>query len=192
MRVLDKIYYNSPVILTVVILSLFTLLLDALTNGWSNQMLFSVYRFSLLDPLGYFRLFGHIIGHSGYEHLLGNMLFLLVIGPPMEEKYGSKTLLMSILCTALLSGILQCILFPSVALLGASGIVFMLIMLSSFSGIKSGQLPLTLILVAVLYLGQEIYDAIFLHDNVSQFMHVVGGLAGTFFGFSFTRKGKRK
>lgn len=69
------------------------------------------------------------------------MLLFLVIGPPMEEKYGSKVLLTGILLTALISGLLQCIFFPSTALLGASGIVFMLVMLSSLAGMKEGESP---------------------------------------------------
>ena len=136
------------------------------------------------------RLFGHILGHSGYEHFAGNMVLMLVVGPPMEEKYGSKILLAGVLLTALISGLLQCLLFPGTALLGASGIVFMLIMLSSLSGMREGSIPLTLILVAVLYLGQEVYAALFVRDNVAHFMHLVGGVAGTAFGFLAARRRK--
>ena len=109
---------------------------------------------------------------------------LLVIGPPMEEKYGSGPLLKGILLTALISGILQCVLFPHTALLGASGIVFMLIMLASLSGF-SGGIPVTMLLVAALYLGQQVYDIIFAHDNVANFMHIVGGVCGTAFGYVY-------
>ena len=70
----------------------------------------------------------------------------------------------------------------------ASGIVFMLIMLSSLAGMKSGQIPLTLILVAVLYLGQEIHSMLFIKDNVANFMHLVGGACGTLVGFSMVRR----
>ena len=75
--------------------------------------------------------------------------------------------------------------FPGTALLGASGIVFMLIMLSSLSGMESGKIPMTLILVAVLYLGQEVYSALFIKDSVANFMHLVGGACGTGFGFAW-------
>ena len=94
------------------------------------------------------------------------MLLLLVVGPPMEEKYGSIPLLKGILFTALVTGVLQCILFPHTGLLGASGIVFMLIMLSSLAGF-SGGIPVTMLLVAALYFGQQVYDIIFVHDNVA-------------------------
>ena len=126
--------YNSPVILTFFLLSLGVLFLGQYTGGWTTTHLFSVYRSSLKDPLFYIRLFGHVLGHGSWDHFLNNMLLLLVVGPPMEEKYGSLPLLKGILLTALISGILQCALFPRTALLGASGIVFMLIMLASLSG----------------------------------------------------------
>ena len=178
-----RLQYNAPVTLSFFLLSLFVLLLDVLTSGWSTAHLFCVYRSPLNDPLFYIRLFGHVLGHAGWDHFLNNMLLFLVIGPPMEEKYGSRTLLLGILMTAAISGILQCLLFPGSALLGASGIVFMLIMLSSLAGMRNGSIPLTLILVAALYLGQQVYEILFVLDEVATFMHIVGGVCGTGFGF---------
>ena len=182
MTFFKKIHYNSPMVLTFFFLSVSALLLDILTKGWTTVHLFSVYR-SPITPLFFVRLFGHVLGHSGYAHFAGNMVLFLVVGPPLEEKYGSKALLAGILLTALLSGLLQCALFPHTALLGASGIVFMLILLSSLAGMKAGSIPLTLILVAVIYLGQELYSGLFVQDNVAHFMHLVGGACGTGFGF---------
>lgn len=182
MTFFKKIHYNSPVVLTFFFLSVSALLLDILTKGWTTVHLFSVYR-SPITPLFFVRLFGHVLGHSGYAHFAGNMVLFLVVGPPLEEKYGSKALLAGILLTALVSGLLQCVLFPHTALLGASGIVFMLILLSSLAGMKAGSIPLTLILVAVIYLGQELYSGLFVQDNVAHFMHLVGGACGTGFGF---------
>lgn len=182
MTFFKKIHYNSPVVLTFFFLSVSALLLDILTKGWTTVHLFSVYR-SPITPLFFVRLFGHVLGHSDYAHFAGNMVLFLVVGPPLEEKYGSKALLAGILLTALVSGLLQCVLFPHTALLGASGIVFMLILLSSLSGMKAGSIPLILILVAVIYLGQELYSGLFVQDNVAHFMHLVGGACGTGFGF---------
>ena len=170
-----QLQYNSPVILTFFLLSLGALFLGQWTGGWTTKHLFCVYRGSLKDPLFYIRLFGHVLGHASWDHFLN---------PPMEEKYGSGPLLKGILLTALISGVLQCVLFPHTALLGASGIVFMLIMLASLSGF-SGGIPVTMLLVAALYLGQQVYDIIFAHDNVANFMHIVGGVCGTAFGYVY-------
>ena len=74
------------------------------------------------------------------------------------------------------------------ALLGASDIVFMLIMLSSLAGSRNGGIPITLILVGALYLSQQVYDILFVQDNVVNFMHIVGGSCGTVFDFAVRRK----
>ena len=87
-----------------------------------------------------------------------------------------------------LSGILQCVPFPSSALLGASGIVFMLIMLSSLAGSRNGGILITLILGGALYLSQQVYDILFAQDNIANFMHIVGGACGTVFDFAVRRK----
>ena len=176
-----ELQYNSPVILTFFLLSLLVLFLDQWTDGWTTMHLFCVYRSSLKDPLFYIRLFGHVLGHASWDHFLNNMLLLLVVGP----------LLCGMVFTALVTGVLQCVLFPRSGLLGASGIVFMLIMLSSLAGF-SGGIPVTMLLVAALYFGQQVYDIIFVHDNVANFMHIVGGLCGTAFGYYSALHSRRR
>lgn len=185
---MKKLQYNSPVILTFSLLSLLAVVLGILTNDASTRLLFCVYRSSFLDPLAYLRLFLHVLGHAGWSHYFSNMLLLLVVGPPLEEKYGSRRLLSAISLTAFLTGLAQIALFPSSALLGASGIIFMMIVLTSFSGMKNGRIPLTLILVVALYLGQEIVAGVTRADQISQFTHILGGVCGCIFGFIANKK----
>ena len=132
-----------------------------------------------------------MLGHSGYSHYISNMLLLLIVGPAMEEKYGSRNMLIFLAVTALVTGLSQFLFFPNSALMGASGIVFMLIMLSSLAGAQAGAIPVTLILVAVLYLGGEILDGLRQTDQISQLTHIIGGLCGIAFGF-LARPGKRR
>jgi rhomboid protease GluP len=185
------IRFNAPVVLSFALLSLLSLLLGQVTGGRSTTLLFSVYRSSLADPLTYLRFFGHVLGHSNYAHLMGNMLLFLLIGPPLEEKYGSRTILLTLVITAFVTGLVQFIFFPSAALLGASGEVFMMIVLSSFTETKRGGIPLTLILVVALYLGGEVVDGIRNLDNISQLTHIIGGVLGIFFGFWLPSHRKR-
>lgn len=179
--------YNSPVILTFALLSLGVLLLSHLTDGRSTSALFCVYRFRLTDILGYPRLFLHVLGHSDYTHLASNICMMLVVGPMVEEKYGSKNVLISIAATAFVTGIVH-IITSSAAMLGASGIVFMLILMASITNFRGGYIPLTLIAVAVIYLGSEFVDGISLTDNITQLGHIVGGCMGIVCGIFFNRK----
>jgi len=186
-----KLSYNAPVSLTFALLSLAALILGMVTNGWTTVHLFSVYRAPLADPLTWVRFLGHVLGHSGYAHYIGNIVLILVLGPNLEDRFGSWNLLWAIVVTAIISGLVQYIFFPGTMLLGASGIVFMMILLSSFGGVRNGIIPITLILVAVCYLGGELWDAIFVDDNVSQLTHIIGGICGTVLGFILPGKKKK-
>ena len=184
------IRFNAPVVLLFALLSLLVLLLDGWTGGVSTTRFFCVYRSSLADPLTYVRFIGHVLGHADYEHYMGNMLLLLLVGPGLEEKYGSGTMVWMILVTALVTGLVHFVFFPGSALLGASGVVFMMVVLSSFTAMRRGEIPVTLILVVIFYLGGEIMDGLFKKDNISQITHIVGGLCGLIFGFT-VRRGRR-
>lgn len=178
-----KISFNSPVVLWFSIICLIALVLGNITNGASTTALFSVYQSSLLNPLTYVRFFGHIFGHANWEHFIGNIMMLLVVGPMLEEKYGSNNILFVILATALVTGVVNYIFFPHVQLLGASGVVFAFILLSSLTSIKEGSIPITFILVAVIYIGGQIYDGVFVQDNVSNLTHILGGGVGSALGY---------
>jgi len=186
-----KVTFNAPVTLTFVIVCFVALILSDLTSGFTNDLLFSVYRSSLLNPFTLVRFFGHAIGHADWSHLLGNMMFILILGPLLEEKYGSKTILFIMVTTAFVTGVASFILFPDIQLLGASGIVFALILLSSFTSIGEGEIPLTFILVAILYIGEQVYDGLFLEDNISNFTHILGGICGAVFGYQLNKKKKK-
>lgn len=175
--------FNSPVILGFTLACFAVLLLDMMTIGKTTDLFFSVYSSSLLSPFTYIRFFGHVLGHASLEHMLGNIMLLLIIGPLLEEKYGSLNILFVILSTALITGIVNFILFPHIQLLGASGVVFAFILLSSFTSFKEGKIPVTFLLVAFIYIGQQIYDGIFIQDNVSNLTHIIGGVVGSGLGF---------
>lgn len=136
----------------------------------------------MLSPLTYVRLVTHIFGHADWNHFMNNFLYILLIGPMIEEKYGSINLIIMILVTAIITGILNS-LFSNKRILGASGIVFMLIVLSSFVNITTGKVPITLILICIFYVVNEIISGIFKKDDVSHMGHLIGAICGFVFGF---------
>ena len=182
-----RITFNAPVTLGFVFAALAVMVLGTVTNGSSTQLLFMTYRASLLSPLTWLRLVTHVLGHSGWEHFAGNISYILLLGPMLEEKYGSEKLLGVIGITAVVTGLINFILFPHTALCGASGVVFAFILLTSFTSFGAGEIPLTFILVAAVYLGQQVADGIFVRDNVSNLSHIAGGIIGAVVGFAFNR-----
>jgi rhomboid protease GluP len=181
-----KLKYNAPTTLTFSLVAAAALLVSQLlTGGWLIQAWFSVpgrggFDFGFLP--GYLRLLTHALGHSDWGHLFGNLSLLLLLGPILEQTYGSLSLLFMMGVTALVTGILNVLLFPT-GLLGASGIVFMMILLASFTNFNKGEIPLTFVFIMLLYLGQEVWKMIAVKDQVSQFAHVIGGFCGSLFGF---------
>ena len=183
-----KITFNSPGVLGFAALSFLAMILNYLTGGKSNQLLFMTYHSPLQSPLTYVRFFTHVLGHAGWEHFIGNMMNILLLGPLLEEKYGSAKILEIIAVTGLVTGLFNYIFFWNVALCGASGVVFAFILLSSFTSVKEGEIPVTFLLVAVIFLGQQVYEGIFIQNNVSNMGHILGGLVGAAFGFIFTKR----
>jgi len=176
------VQYNSPVVLSYAIFSFIVLILGILTNDVSTYRLFSVYSSSMMSPLFYLRLFGHVFGHAGFEHYFNNFLLILLVGPMIEEKYGSKKLLITIGLTAVVTGVVHMVLFDTI-LLGASGVVFMMILLSSYTNYREGKIPLTLIFVIFIFIGREVIEGFLVDDNISRLSHILGGMVGAIVGY---------
>ncbi|MBQ2991092.1 MAG: rhomboid family intramembrane serine protease [Clostridia bacterium] len=179
--------FNSPAVLTFALFSLAALGLSILTGGSSNRLVFGVYRSSFFHPMTYVRLLCHVLGHTTFSHYVSNMALILSLGPIVEERYGSSRLMIMFAATAVISGLFHIFFGGNTLLMGASGIVYMLIFLASTSGAKSGEIPLTLVAVAALYLTQEVIDGLFTADNISQLTHIVGGICGAAMGLFLRR-----
>lgn len=188
MRTKLKVTFNAPVVLTFVAICVLASGLNYLTNGVTNAMIFVTYHSPLNAPMTYVRFFTHVMGHANWEHLIGNMSYILLLGPMLEEKYGSKVLIEVILVTALVTGLINYIFFVNVALCGASGVVFAFILLSSFTGFRDGEIPLTFILVAIFYIGQQVVQGLMVEDNISNMSHIIGGLIGGILGYVLNKR----
>ncbi len=177
------ISFNSPAVLAFVGICLLERILSEITGGNSTDTFFCVYRSSLLNPMTWIRCVTHIFGHADWNHFIGNMMYILILGPMLEEKHGTKNIILVVLATALITGIADMLFFPKYRFLGASGVVFAFILLSSITVTEEGKIPLTFILVALLYIGQQIYEGITVKDQVSQITHIIGGGTGSVLGF---------
>ncbi len=185
-----SITLNSPAVLSFAAVCFITLVVNYLTAGYSNKLLFMTYHSPLTSPLTYVRFFTHVLGHAGWPHYIGNMSYILLLGPMLEEKYGYKKILEIIAVTAVITAVVNYIFFPNVALCGASGVVFAFILLTSFTSFKEGEIPITVILVALIFIGQQVYDGLFLNDNISNLSHILGGIVGAVMGYNLNRRSK--
>ena len=179
-----KITFNAPftLIFTIAAVLVFVLFQN---HGLPPRPCILEGTFQPYDWEWYVSLFGYVLGHGNLEHLLGNFSIILLLGPILEEHYGTKRLIYMVSITGALTAIIH-ILFFDHRLIGASGVVFMFIVLSSLLHIKGREIPITFILIVFLFLGQEIFSS-FKDDNISQFAHITGGVIGMFFGYFHKR-----
>ena len=201
-----RVTYNAPVTLTFAILCVVIFLMNNYLLG--RHLIPAIFTaparigtkiqstdeiknigFNYKNLLDYFRLFLHIFGHTDWNHLLGNFSFILLLGPLMEERYGSKMVLLMFVVTAFVTGVINVCIIPR-PLLGASGIVFMLIVLASITTLDKNVIPLSFIFVVAIYLGRELINAP-KAENISTVAHIAGGLCGSMFGFLVAPKAKR-
>ena len=183
-----RITINAPVVLGFLLVCFLATLLGIVSDGKITSLLFVTYRSSLKNPLTYLRMFTHVFGHANWAHFIGNASYLLLLGPMLEEKYGSKKIAEVIAITAIVTALVNFLLFSGVGLCGASGVVFAFILLTSFTGFKQNEIPLSFLLVAVVFLGQQIYEGITVQDNISNMAHIVGGIVGAIVGYRMNKK----
>jgi membrane associated rhomboid family serine protease len=179
-----RITYNAPVVLTFTLAAVAVYILpNSIRDSWfvAHPRLDGIH--------AYVGLFTYILGHGSWQHLLSNFMLILLIGPILEERHGSVALLVMILITALVGGLANIVL-SSTGLLGASGVVFMMILLASMANVRAGDIPLTLIIIAVVFMGGELVAEFRANDGISHTAHLVGGATGAAFGFLGARPKK--
>ncbi len=185
---MPKVSYNAPFVLTFTFACVLFFGLDLALGGYLRERYLSILPgLPPGHPLTWLRLAAHIFGHAHLQHLVYNLSIILLIGPILEEKYGAGMLVFMTLVTALSTGLVTLFLLPK-GLMGASGLVFALILLGSFVNVKSGTIPLTFILVSILFLGNEFFRA-GSGDGIARFAHITGGVCGALCGFYKARPG---
>ncbi len=177
-----RIKYNAPVSLTLIVLSSAVLFINTNVNTFLISDWFTAdgaISFNYSDPFSYIKFVTHILGHTDIDHFLGNAIYLILLGPILEEKYNSLTLLGLIITTAVVSSVINAF-FVDTYMLGASGIVYLFIVLISFTNIEKGEFPLSVVVV----LGFYVYKEVSREDtgNISVITHLVGAIIGLLYG----------
>lgn len=175
-----KITFDSKATLILASLSLIGLFFVN-TSTESGSIFILNGDFQESNPVWYISTLTYIFGHADFEHVIGNLSIILLLGPLVELKFGWQKFSLMVVSTAILTAILHTLLWDN-GLIGASGIAFMLIVVTSLLNTRGKDIPITFILVVLLFLGQEIYSS-FKNDQISHFAHLFGGAMGAFWGF---------
>ena len=119
--------------------------------------------------------------HGNVAHLMGNMLFLSFIFPPLEKKYGSRFIFIAYCITGIFGSALFAFFLPNAQALGASGSIFGLMLVWVFHNLMEGNI--ILIFPALFYFMMEGVRSgigLFMPDGVAHLGHYGSGL-GAFF-----------
>lgn len=173
--------YNSIVILSYFLISLLFLIFNILSKDKINNFL-ACRRGNLINPMFYIRILLSSFCHQDWNHFKNNFLMILLIGPILEEKYGSMNLLYMLIITSVITGITH-IIFYKTGTIGASDNVFMLVVLCSIVNLTTGKIPMTLVLILFFYVADEVFNLFKRKDSISHDSHIVGAICGFIFGY---------
>lgn len=205
-----RVTFNAPVTLIFTTLCLVFFILDAfwLKGKILDHVLTcrgkigSAMAFNFKNPFDYIRIFTHVFGNTSWTALFINLAYILLLGPTLEERYGSPITALTMVMAALVTGVLNICLLAT-PLTGSETIVLLMILLASAASIDKGELPLTFLLVFILYCAYEMNTALrdasiyqkgfvpFLKTNIPLFIDLAGGICGSLFGFLVAPKKKR-
>ena len=162
----------------------------------------SAVAFNFKNPFDYVRILTHVFGNTSWTELFINLAYILLLGPTLEERYGSPITALTMVMAALVTGVLN-VCFFSATLTGSETIVLLMVLLASVASIDKGELPLTFFFVFILYCAYEMYSTVkstptyqkgflsFLSINVPLFIDLAGGVCGSLFGFLVAPKKSR-
>ena len=192
-----KFVYDAPVTLSFALAVLAIFLLDTfafkgkLTSQWllSPTSAEGILPFAFSDFHSIIRLFFHVFGCGDSPFLLCNMIFVLLLGPAMEERYGSVIIGIMIFVAALFSGVLYAC-FCKLPACGAEPVVFMLILLSTMMHLSRSKISASSIAVIILFVCMQA-----LRKNPNGAIGVIiiaaGGLCGSLFAFLTSPKARK-
>ena len=155
--------------------------------------------------LSWVTLFTHVVGHGSWSHLQGNVVYLLLVSPAVERHWGSYSYIKILLVVALSSALAHMVFgTANTVQLGASGVVFSLILLNSLIAYEhrrgsgsvaetEGVVPLTFILQIFFWVWNEVLSQLFAEkSHIAHIAHLAGAAAGTVAGLSVVPKPRRQ
>ena len=191
-----KFSYDAPVTITFSLVCIIVFLLDKFVfkNYLGTNILCSptaasgVLPFNFGEVLSYPRLILYVFSSTSVSLLLTNLIFIILLGPSMEERYGSVVIGIMIAVSSLFSGVLTAC-FCKESLTGSAPIVFMMIFLSAFMSFSKKKLPMSFIMIIGMFIAVEILNK-GANGVVGVLINMAGGLCGSLFAFLTSPKAR--
>lgn len=189
-NLLRRLTVEAPVVLCFSFVCVVIHILNVTIMPGLNRFLAVQDTFSLFSIMQYPRLITHVFAHdSQINHIKGNLMNLLLVGPSAEHVYGSQAMLVTFALVAIVSAFAHILVGSDYShQLGASGIVFCVILLNSLVAADSGEIPLSFVLTAGLWVTDEFVKFFWKTDNMSHHAHLTGAIVGTIAGYYFRGK----
>lgn len=179
-----KLKFNAPVTFSIALVATLVMAIDRFLAAGLIGSVFTAPggNFEPTNAMHYVGILTYIFGHESWVHMWNNFLIIILLGPILEEKYDPKSFGIMILAATVVTALFN-ILLRQPPLVGSSALAFMMIMLVSFARSKPGDIPVSFILVFVLYLLSELTKATGGTGGGGSIAHIVGGICGVIFGF---------
>ena len=186
----SKILIDSYVSIAFVAISLIILLCDLfLSKGKIAAFLASpvlapennINQFNVTSIKSYFQMIFYVFAPSDVNVLIPNLIFIMLLGPTLEDRYGITVIGVMIFICALFSGVLNAC-FCKNSLTGPSCIVYMMIFLNIFFSLIKKKIPLSFVIIFVLLI---VKDVLVPSENgiVGIIVNICGGLCGSLIAF---------
>jgi membrane associated rhomboid family serine protease len=143
-----------------------------------------------LDGGKWFQYGTSLFCHGDWEHLSGNLFFLFMFGKLVEERIGSMGVVLAFLACGLGANVISAWMLHEGTLVGASGAVFGLFMVSVLLRLRLEWRRI----LEVVILGQFVVSQVMeeterlgAQDGISHLTHVGGAITGAVFVAAITR-----
>jgi len=188
-----KFSFNAPFTLIFSLICIVIFLLDYFVFKGSLSQKYLICNsakgdspFNFTSATDYFTLLTHVFAETSFTGLFINIMFLNILSPSLEEKYGGPILLLMAVLSTLISGVLTaCIGFAP--LTGYKSIILMMIFLSSLTAFQKKDIQVTWVLVIISFILIDIMEgfssALLISKLLTTLINLIAGIAGSLFGF---------
>ncbi|MBP5568442.1 MAG: rhomboid family intramembrane serine protease [Treponema sp.] len=190
-----KFEYDAPVTLSFIVITVLIFVISLIAKDAKIQSLLVAPTnaagkapFSFSNIKSILGLFLYIFGGADPALLFTNLLFIALIGPSMEERYGSFIIGIMMFVSALFAGVLNAC-FCKYPMSGCSAVVFMLVLLNAMMYFSKNKITGTSVSMIILFILREVYIK---NPNkaVGVIIILAGGLCGSLFAFLASPKAR--